>query len=131
MSRSSASQKLQALEQLRNGNLTRKVADAIGMSQSWVVRLRKEIARELERQKGGRPRHLIARERWRCVTLLTEGHLGVASKVAAEIRYESSKNVFDVIVRHALRWEGFACTCATKEAIVEKKICSGTCEVCL
>ena len=65
MSRSSASQKLQALEQLRNGKSTRKV----GMSQSWVVRLTKEIARELERQKGGRPRHLIAREREREVEM--------------------------------------------------------------
>ena len=37
--RSIALQKLQALEQVRNGNSTRKVADAIGMSQSWVVRL--------------------------------------------------------------------------------------------
>ena len=38
--RSIALQKLQALEQVQNGNSTRKVADAIGMSQSWVVRLR-------------------------------------------------------------------------------------------
>ena len=72
-----------------------------------VVRLRKEIAGELERQKGGRPRHLTARERRRCVTLLTEGRLGVASKVATKIRNESGKNVFDVTVRRALRWEGF------------------------
>ena len=33
------------------------------MSQSWVVKLRKEITGELERQKGRRPRHLTARER--------------------------------------------------------------------
>ena len=85
MPRSSVSQKLQALEQLQNGNSTRKVADAIGMSQSWVVRLRKEIAGELERQKGWHPRHLTARERRTCVTLLTEKHLEIASKVAAEI----------------------------------------------
>lgn len=55
------------------------------MSQSWVVRLSKEITEELERQKGGRPRLLAAREWWRCVTLLTEGRLGVALKVAAKI----------------------------------------------
>ena len=55
MPRSCASQKLQALEQLWNGNSTQKVADAIGISQSWVLRLRKEIAGEIERQKGGRP----------------------------------------------------------------------------
>ena len=83
--RSSVWQKLQVLEQLWNGNSTRKFPDAIGMSQSWVVRLRKEIVGELERQKGERPRHLTTRERQRCVTLLTEGRLGVASKVAAEI----------------------------------------------
>ena len=85
MPRSFASQKLQALEQLRNGNSTQKIMDAIGMSQSWVVRLRKKIARELERQKGGLPRHLTVRERRRCVTLLMEGRLGVALKVAAKI----------------------------------------------
>ena len=72
------------------------------MSQSWVVRLRKQIVGELERQKGGRPRHLIVREKRRCVTLLTEGGLGVALKVAVEIRNESGKNVSNVTVRHAL-----------------------------
>ena len=97
-----ASQKLQALEQLWNGNSTQKVADAIGMNQSWVVRLRKEIAGDLERQKRGRPRHLTARMRRRCVTLLTQGRLGVASKLATKIRNESGKNMFDVIVRRAL-----------------------------
>ena len=106
MPRSSTPQKLQALEQLRNGNSTRKVADAVGMSQSWVVRLRKEMVGELERQKRGRPRHLIARERRRCLTLFIEGHLGVASKVAAKIQNVLGKNVYDVTMRHALRWEG-------------------------
>ena len=114
-------QKLQALEQLRNGNSTQKVADAIGMSQSWVVRLRKEIPGELERQKGGRPRHLTVRDRWRCVTLLTEGRLGVASKVATKIRNESGKNVSDVTVRCALRWEGFVAHVQQKKPLLTRR----------
>ena len=73
------------------------------MSQSWVVRLRKEVAGELQRQKRGCPRPLTARERRRCVTLLIEGGLGVASQIATKIQ-----NVSDVIVRCALLWEGFA-----------------------
>ena len=84
MPRTSELQKLQAPEQLRNGVSTRKVADAVGMSQSWVVHLRREIAGELEKQRGGRPRLLTARERERCMTLLTEGRLGVASKTSSE-----------------------------------------------
>ena len=50
------------------------------MSQSWVAHLRKEIAEELEIQRGRRPRVLSQRERQHGVTLFTEGDLGVASK---------------------------------------------------
>ena len=91
------------------------------MSQSWVVRLREETEGKLERQKGGRPRHLTARERRRCVTLLTVRGLGVTSKVVAEIRNELGKNVFDVIVRSALRWEGFAAHVQQKKVMLTRR----------
>ena len=86
MLRSSQSQKLQAVELLRSGNSTRKVANVMRMNQLWVAHLKRKIAKELEMQRGGCLRILTRRERRRCVTLLTEGYLGVASKTTREIQ---------------------------------------------
>jgi transposase len=82
-------QKHQALVQLRRGDSTRQVAAAVGRSQSWVAKVRKEIARELEKQRGGRPRHLSARERRRCITLITKGRLQTATQTASTLRNET------------------------------------------
>ena len=39
--------------QLRSGNSTRKIADSLGMSQSSVAHLRREISGDIEKQRGG------------------------------------------------------------------------------
>lgn len=49
----SRTHKHQALVQLRNGVPTHKIAVVVGMSQSFVTHLRKDIAGEIERQRGG------------------------------------------------------------------------------
>ena len=59
--------------QFRNGDSTRKVAALVGMSQSYVVHLRKDVGGEIERQRGGRPKLLADQEKRRCVTPVTEG----------------------------------------------------------
>lgn len=105
---SSETHKQHALVQLQSGRSIQKVAASVGMSQSWVAHLRKEIVGEVEKQRGGRPRHLSARERRRCVTLLVEGCLGTTKKATIELRKETGKNVCDIIVRRALRGEGLA-----------------------
>ena len=43
-------------EQLRNGVSTRKVATSMGMSQSSVAHLRKDVGEVTERQRGGHPK---------------------------------------------------------------------------
>jgi len=69
----SQEQKHQALVQLRNYVFTRKAAALVGMSQSSVAHLRKDVGKVIERQKGGRPKLLTNREKRHCVTLVTEG----------------------------------------------------------
>ena len=53
--------------------------------------------------------------------MLTKGRLGVASKVATKIRNESGKNVSDVIVRRALRWEGFSAHVQQKKPLLTRR----------
>ena len=55
----SQEQKHQALVQLRSGVSSRKVPALVGMSQSFVAHLRKDVGGEIERQKGGRPKLLV------------------------------------------------------------------------
>jgi len=55
---SSESQKKHVLAQLQSGNYTWKVVALVGMTQSWVAHMRKEIVGEVEKQRGGCPRHL-------------------------------------------------------------------------
>ena len=44
---------VQALMQLRSGLFILKVAALVGMSQSYVAHMRKDIGGELERRRGG------------------------------------------------------------------------------
>ena len=53
--------------------------------------------------------------------MLTEGRLGVASKMATKIRNESSKNVSDVTVRRALLWEGFAAHVQQNKSLLTRR----------
>ena len=75
----------------------------MGMSQLWVAHLRRETVEKLKMQRRGCPRVFTGRERRCCVTLL-----GVVSKTLAKIQKESSKNVSDVTMKRALRWDGLA-----------------------
>ena len=72
----SQEQKHQALVQLRSGASTRKVATLVGMSQSLVVHLRKDVGGEIEKQRRRRPKLLVDQEKRRCVTPVIEGRLG-------------------------------------------------------
>ena len=49
----SQEQKHQVLVQLRSGVSNRKVTALVGMSQSSVAHLRKDVGGEIERQRGG------------------------------------------------------------------------------
>ena len=53
--------------------------------------------------------------------MLREGRLGVASKVAIEIRNELGKNVSDVTVRCALQWEGFSAHVQQKMPLLTRR----------
>lgn len=86
MPRLCESLKHQALVQLRSGVSTRKVADSLGMSQSSVVHLRREISGEIEKQRGGRPKVLGEQEKRLGVHLVTAGCLKMASAAAKQLR---------------------------------------------
>ena len=120
MSPLSQEQKHQALVQLRSGVSTRKVAALVGMSQSFVAHLRKDVREEIEKQRGGRPKLLTDREKRRCVTLVTEGRLGTASATAKQFRSETGKLLSDITVRRALKEAELECiTSVAKEAVSE------------
>ncbi|XP_073394419.1 uncharacterized protein [Physcomitrium patens] len=83
--------KHQALVQLRSGVSTRKVADSLGMNQSSVAHLRREISGEIEKQRRGRPKVLGEQEKQLGVHLVTTGCLKTASAAAKQLR---EKTVF-------------------------------------
>ena len=68
----SQGQKHQALVQLRSGVSPRKVVALVGMSQSTLAHLRKDIRGKIEGQRGGRPKLLTDRETKYCVNLVIE-----------------------------------------------------------
>jgi len=60
--------------------LAQKVAIFFGMSQSFVVHLRKDIGSEIERQRGRQSKLLFTNQEKRCcVTLITKGLLETTS----------------------------------------------------
>ena len=85
MPRLCESLKHQALVQLRSGVSTRKVADSLGMSQSSVAHLRREISGEIEKQIGGRPKVSGEQEKRLGVHLVTVGRLKRASAAAKQL----------------------------------------------
>ena len=99
----SQEQKDQTLVQLRSGVSTRKVVALVGMSQSFVVHLRKDVGGEIDRQRGRHPKLLANREKRLCVTLVTEGWFGTAFATTKQLRFEICKLLFDITVRHALK----------------------------
>ena len=98
----SREQKHHASMQLTSGLSTRKIAALMGMSQSFVVHLRKDVGGEIERQRGGRPKLLASRENRHCVTLITEGRLGIGSVTSKHLQSAIWKLLFDNNVRCAL-----------------------------
>lgn len=121
MSSLSEVERERVLVELKNGVSTRKVAALVGTSQSSVVRLKKKSGIEVEKQKGGRPRCLSAREKKRCVSLLTEGRLKTATKTAAQLQEVTGKFVSAITVRRALREEGLAARVQWKKPLLKRK----------
>ena len=78
----------------------------MGMSQSFVAHLRKDVKGEIKRQLGGHPKLLADRDKRHCVTLVTEGQLGTAFVATKHLRFETDKLLSDIIVRRALREVG-------------------------
>jgi len=72
--------------QLRSGVSLRKVVDSLGMSQSSVAHLRREISSEIEKQRRGRPKVLGEQEKRLGVHLVTVGCLKTASAAAKQLR---------------------------------------------
>ena len=85
----SQGQKHQASMQLRNGVSTCNVAVLVGMSQSFVAHLRKDVEGEIERQRKRCPKLLANREKRCCVTLITEVRLGIASATTIQVQFET------------------------------------------
>jgi len=84
----SQEQKHQALVQLRSDVSTRKVLTLVGMSQSHVAHMRKNVGGGIGRQRGGHPNLLAYQEKRRCVPLLTEGRLETTFETTKQVRYE-------------------------------------------
>ncbi|XP_024391420.1 uncharacterized protein [Physcomitrium patens] len=82
--------KHQALVQLRSGVSTRKVVDSLGMNQTSVAHLRREISSEIEKQRGGRPKVLGEQKKRLGVHLVTAGCLKTASAAAKQLREKTA-----------------------------------------
>ena len=88
--------KHQALVQLRSGVSIRKVGDLLGMSQSSVAHLRREISGEIEKQRRGRPKVLGEQKKWLGVHLVIVGRLKTASAVAKQLQEKIGKHFSDI-----------------------------------
>lgn len=121
MPRLCESLKHQALVQLRSGVSTRKVADSLGMSQSSVVHLRREISGEIEKQRGGRPKVLGEQEKRLGVHLVTAGCLKMASAAAKQLREKTGKHFSDITLRRGLREAGLGACVQQKKPLLAKR----------
>jgi transposase len=121
MPRLCESLKHQALVQLRSGVSTRKVADSLGMSQSSVAHLRREISGEIEKQRGGRPKVLGEQEKRLGVHLVTAGRLKTASAAAKQLREKTGKHFSDITLRRALREAGLGACVQQKKPLLAKR----------
>ena len=114
-------QKHQALVQLRNNVSTCKVAALVGMSQSSIAHLKKDVGGEIERQRGGRPKLLADREKRRCATLVTESRPGIASATTKQLQSETSKFLSNNTMRHALREAGLGAQVQQRKSFFSHK----------
>ena len=92
--------------QLKSSVFTRTVVALVGMSQSFVARLRKDVGGEIERQRGGHLELLANQEKRRCVTLVIEGRLGTAFATTKQLQCETCKLLSNIVVKHVLRRVG-------------------------
>ena len=83
----SREQKHQNLVQLRSGVSTHKIVTSVGMSQSFVANVRKDVGGKIERQRRWRPRLLATQEKRCCVTLGTEGSLRNTFVTTKQLRF--------------------------------------------
>ena len=81
----SQEQKHQAFVQLKKSVSTRKIASLVGMSQSFVAHMRKDVGGEIESQRGAHPKCLVGREKRRCITFVTKGRLGTTSATTKQL----------------------------------------------
>jgi hypothetical protein len=98
--------KHQAWVQLRSNTSTRKFVVLMGMSQSFVAHMRKDVGGKIEGQRGGCRKLLANRENRRRVTLATEGWLGIVYVTTKQLRYETHELLSNIILRRALREVG-------------------------
>ena len=113
--------KHQALVQLWSGVSTHKVAALLGMSQSLLAHLKKDVMDEMERQKGGRPKRLVDREKMSYVTLVTEGWLGTTSAKTKQLRSKTCKLLFDITARRTLREVGLGAQVQQRKPFLSRK----------
>ena len=85
------------------------------------MHLRKDVEDEIERQRGGHPKLLTDREKRRCVTLVTEGRLGIACAAKKQVRYETCKLLFGITVRCALREAGLGAQVQQMKSLMSRK----------
>jgi hypothetical protein len=93
----------------------------VGMSQSSVVHMRKDVGGKIERHRGGRPKLLGDLEKRRRVTLTTEGRLGSASTITKELQSKTCKLFSDIIVRCALREVGLGAQVQQRKPLLSCK----------
>ena len=75
------------------GVSTRKFADSLGMSQSSVAHMRREISGEIEKQRGERSKILGEQEKRLGVHLVTVGRLKTPSAAPKQLREKIGKHL--------------------------------------
>jgi transposase len=104
----SAATRAKALNLLRDGASTRKVASECGISKSSVQILRAELPSNLPVNTGGRPAKLSPRNKRTCVHAITSGSLKTGIAVAKMLESDHGIKVCDRTVRNCLQEAGLA-----------------------
>lgn len=102
---------------------SRKVAQAVGLSQSTVNRIRKKCFENIDMSKGGRPKALNSYEKRFVVRSMTVGRLENAVQATRALKTETGVDVCVETVRNALREAGLGATeKVSKPALTAKNV---------
>jgi len=87
---------------------SREIVEIVGLSQSIINRVRKQLSCNLELSKRGHPKVLIEWEKWYASCLVIASGLETTTKATKVLKRETSIEMCDNTLRNVLREQGLS-----------------------